>query len=305
MKFRPCIDLHEGCVKQIVGGTLTDDADQAPETNFTTDRSAGQFAELYRDDFLRGGHVIMLGKGNEEPALEALRAYPGGLQVGGGITPENASKYLEAGASHVIVTSYVFRDGSIDFERLKQLEDAVGKERLVLDLSCRRRGSESSPKYYVVTDRWQKFTDFEISAENIALLAEHCDEFLVHGVDVEGKRVGIIGELVDMLGQWSPIPVTYAGGARSFEDLELVKLLGRGRVDLTIGSALDIFGGSLSYDSVVKWHYANKHGDEENLADITDAKERMLCMAARAALEADRAANSANISFRNILRMTM
>ncbi|GBG25187.1 1-5-phosphoribosyl-5-5-phosphoribosylaminomethylideneamino imidazole-4-carboxamide isomerase [Hondaea fermentalgiana] len=304
MKFRPCIDLHEGCVKQIVGGTLTDDAGKTPETNFTSDKSAGNFAALYQEDGLQGGHVIMLGKGNEEAALEALGAFPDGMHVGGGVTPENAQKYLDAGASHVIVTSYVFRDGTIDFDKLHELESAVGKERLVLDLSCRRRSNEGeSPRYFVVTDRWQKFTDYEITQENLETLAQHCSEFLVHGVDVEGLRVGIIGELVEMLGRWSPIPVTYAGGARSVEDLELVKLLGRGRVDLTIGSALDIFGGSLSYDTVVKWHYANLHGDDVELSSISNPKERLRCMTARTALEADRAAVTANAAFRTALKL--
>lgn len=248
MRFRPCIDLRHGRVVQIVGGTLSDAADQAV-TNFVSDRSPGHYAELYRRDGLTGGHVIALGPGNHDAALEALRAYPGGLQMGGGITPESAQTYLDAGASHVIVTSYLFRDGRLDTGRLRALRDAVGRERLVIDLSCRRREGA----YWVVTDRWQRFTSIALDAHTLAELAGSCAEFLVHGVDVEGLRLGIEDPLVELLGAESPIPVTYAGGVRSFEDLEVVRRLGRGRVDVTIGSALDIFGGSMSYEAVVAW----------------------------------------------------
>ncbi len=237
--FRPCIDLHEGKVKQIVGGTLSDAA-QDVRTNFVSEKSSAEFAKLYRADGLRGGHVIMLGSGNEAAAREALAAYPGGMQVGGGVNLENAASWLDAGASQVIVTSWVFQGGRVDFDRLASLERKLGKQRLVLDLSCRRRGAD----YWVVTDRWQKFTDVSISAETLARLAQACDEFLVHAVDVEGLCRGIDAELVERLAVESPIPVTYAGGASSLQDLELVTRLGQGRVDLTIGSALDIFGGS-------------------------------------------------------------
>jgi phosphoribosylformimino-5-aminoimidazole carboxamide ribotide isomerase len=248
--FRPCIDLHEGRVKQIVGGTLSD-APSALRTNFVSDRPSAYYAELYRRDGLAGGHVIMLGPGNEAAALEALRAYPGGLHVGGGIHLENAASYLKEGASHVIVTSWVFRDGRLDEERLTGLVRAIGKERLVLDLSCRRKG----PDYFVVTDRWQKFTELAIRAETLEKLAASCAEFLVHAVDVEGLCRGIDGELVELLGRYSPIPVTYAGGASSLRDLEEVTRLGRGRVDLTIGSALDIFGGAgVRYADVVEFN---------------------------------------------------
>lgn len=236
--FRPCIDLHEGQVKQIVGGTLTDEAGGL-RTNFVSDRPAEWYAALYRRDGLRGGHVIMLGPGNELAARAALAAYPGGLQIGGGVNAGNARAWLEAGASHVIVTSWVFRDGQLDWARLQQLVTAVGKERLVLDLSCRRRGE----KYFVVTDRWQKFTALEIGPDALQALAAACAEFLIHAVDVEGLCRGMDRELVERLGQWSPIPTTYAGGASSLADLEEVTRLGQGKVDLTIGSALDIFGG--------------------------------------------------------------
>ena len=249
--FKPCIDLHDGAVKQIVGSSLSDDPTKGPVTNFESSKPSEHYAAMYRDDRLGGGHVIMLGKGNEAAAKAALRAYPRGLQVGGGITPTNAPEYIAAGASHVIVTSYVFRDGALDRSRLAEIVGAVGRSRLVLDLSCRRR--EPSGPYFVVTDRWQKFTSLALSAETLAELATHCDEFLVHAVDVEGKQSGVQEDLVTALGAWSPIPVTYAGGARSIADLELVSKLGRGKVDLAIGSALDIFGGGLPYASVVAW----------------------------------------------------
>ncbi|MBI4657699.1 MAG: phosphoribosylformimino-5-aminoimidazole carboxamide ribotide isomerase [Verrucomicrobia bacterium] len=236
--FRPCIDLHEGKVKQIVGGSLSEDPSQL-RTNFVADRSSGWYARLYRQDGLQGGHVIMLGPGNETAALEALGAYPGGLQVGGGITPDNARHYLESGASHVIVTSWVFRSGKLDSDRLSALAGAIGNRRLVLDLSCRRRGND----FIVVTDRWQKFTDLAIAKQTLDRLAGFCDEFLIHAVDVEGLCQGIDTELVEKLGEWAPIPTTYAGGARSLADLEEVTRIGHGRIDLTIGSALDIFGG--------------------------------------------------------------
>jgi phosphoribosylformimino-5-aminoimidazole carboxamide ribotide isomerase len=236
--FRPCIDLHEGKVKQIVGGTLGATL-SAMRTNFVSQQSSAYYAEMYRRDGLTGGHVIMLGPGCEAEARAALKAYPGGMQVGGGINPDNALGYLKDGASHVIVTSWVFRERLLDWNRLAQLERIVGRERLVLDLSCRQRGDE----YPVMTDKWRHFTDLSITNDTLQKLAAHCAEFLVHAVDVEGLCRGIDEALVAKLGEWSPIPVTYAGGATSLEDLEQVTRLGKGRVDLTIGSALDIFGG--------------------------------------------------------------
>jgi phosphoribosylformimino-5-aminoimidazole carboxamide ribotide isomerase len=248
--FRPCIDLHEGKVKQIVGGTLGNDPAQL-RTNFVSDRPAAWYAELYRRDGLKGGHVIMLGSGNTTPARAALQAYPGGLQIGGGISLDNASSWLDSGASHVIVTSWVFRAGQLDADRLRQLVAVIGRERLVLDLSCRRRGDD----YFVVTDRWQKFTDLTLSRATLERLAESCSEFLIHAADVEGLCRGIDRELVEQLGQWTPLPMTYAGGARALSDLEEVTRLGRGRVDLTIGSALDIFGGrGVKYEDVVAFN---------------------------------------------------
>jgi phosphoribosylformimino-5-aminoimidazole carboxamide ribotide isomerase len=248
--FRPCIDLHEGKVKQLVGGTLSDDSSRVT-TNFVAQHSASWYAELYKRDNLHGGHVIMLGPGNETEARAALRAYPGGLQIGGGINGENAREWLNSGASHVIVTSWVFRDGKVDWERLKQLNGTVGKDHLVIDLSCRHRDSD----YFVVTDRWQKFTEVKLSAETVARFAEWCSEFLIHAVDVEGLCRGIDHELVSKLGAWVTIPTTYAGGASSLADLEFVTRLGHGRIDLTIGSALDIFGGSgVRYEDLIKFN---------------------------------------------------
>jgi phosphoribosylformimino-5-aminoimidazole carboxamide ribotide isomerase len=259
--FRPCIDLHEGKVKQIVGGTLG-----APEdlrTNFVSEKSAAWFAELYQRDKLFGGHVIMLGAGNENEARAALKTFPGGLQIGGGINSVNAREWLEAGASHVIVTSWVFREGRVDWERLGELAKAIGKEKLVLDLSCRKK--IQSPKsevqsYFVVTDRWQKFTELEVNAETLKKFSGYCAEFLVHAVDVEGLCRGIDRELVEKLGRWTPIPATYAGGANSISDLEEVERAGQGKVDLTIGSALDIFGGSgVKYDDCIKFNRRRKN----------------------------------------------
>ena len=235
--FRPCIDLHEGKVKQIVGGTL---GDAGLRTNFVSEKSAAWFAKLYQRDGLFGGHVILLGSGNDVAARSALAAFPGGLHVGGGVNAANARGWLDAGASHVIVTSWVFRAGRVDWERLNELVNTIGKDKLVLDLSCRRRGED----YFVVTDRWQKFTELVVNADTLKKFSAFCAEFLIHAVEVEGLCRGVDGELVAKLGQWSPIPMTYAGGANSLADLEAVTRLGGGKVDLTIGSALDIFGGS-------------------------------------------------------------
>ena len=237
--FRPCIDLHEGKVKQIVGGTLSGSPGEL-RTNFISDRPPEWFASLYRRDGLGGGHVIMLGPGNEAAARAALNAYPGGMQIGGGINADNAKAWLDAGASHVIATSWLFVNGTLHPDRLAALVKAVGRPRLVIDLSCRKRGD----RYFVVTDRWQKFTDLAISRETLERFAASCSEFLIHAVDVEGLCRGIDRELVSSLGEWTTIPTTYAGGASSIADLEEVTRLGRGRIDLTIGSALDIFGGA-------------------------------------------------------------
>ena len=247
MRFRPCIDIHNGKVKQIVGGSLKDQGDQAKE-NFVSEQTADWYANLYQKDGLKGGHIILLNPPTSEyyeatkaQALAALAAYPKGLQVGGGITPENAAEYLDGGASHVIVTSYVFKNGEIQYENLEKLRAAVGKEHLVLDLSCRRKGDA----YYIVTDRWQKFTNVQLNAQVLDELASWCDEFLVHAVDVEGKASGIEKPVASLLGNWGKIPMTYAGGVGSMEDVEELNKLGRGNLDVTIGSALDLFGGCI------------------------------------------------------------
>ncbi len=254
MEFRPCIDIHNGQVKQIVGGSLTDLNNEATE-NFVATQDAAFFANLYKKAGLKGGHIILLNSKDSEyyeatraQAFEALREYPGGLQVGGGITSQNAGEYLEAGASHVIVTSYVFHDGKVDYKRLKELERAVGKEHLVLDLSCKKVDGE----YRIVTDRWQKLTKEVVSLELMDRLAGYCSEFLIHAVDVEGKANGIEAELAAMLGAWDGLPITYAGGVHSYEDLDLLKRLGRNRLNVTIGSALELFGGSLQWKEVVR-----------------------------------------------------
>ena len=255
MEFRPCIDIHNGKVKQIVGGSLQDHKDQAKE-NFVAAKDASFYAELYKEYGLKNGHIILLNPVTSEyyeatkaQAMGALRAYPGGMQIGGGVTAENAGVYLDAGASHVIVTSYVFRDGKIDLERLRLLSERVGKKQLVLDLSCRKSADGA---YYIVTDRWQKFTRVQVTEETLNRLAEYCDEYLIHAVDVEGKSAGIEAELVQLLGESSPIPATYAGGVHAMEDLELIRKLGGGSVHVTIGSALDLFGGYLKFEDVVK-----------------------------------------------------
>lgn len=244
LKFRPCIDLHDGKVKQIVGETLNGKLVE----NFVSEHSSSYYAELFQRDQLRGGHVIMLGPNNESAAMEALRAYPGGLQVGGGITADNALQYLDAGASHIIVTSYIFKDGALHWDNLHAIVDAVGKERLVIDLSCKSKDG----KWYVVTNQWKQFSDFEVNQQNIAELEKYCDEFLVHAVDVEGKQSGIQQSLVADLAKWVSIPTTYAGGARSLEDIALFAEICESKLDLTIGSALSIFGGALSYDTVLE-----------------------------------------------------
>lgn len=247
MKFRPCIDLHNGVVKQIVGGTLKNEAVE-PETNFIATQSPGWFAELYKKDNLTGGHIIKLGLGNDDAAREALSVWPGGMQIGGGINAENAASWIAAGASHVIVTSSLFQQGEIAQESLQQLVAAVGKERLVFDLSCRQRDGE----YYIVTDRWQTFTKTVIDANLLEFLAEYCAEFLIHAVDVEGMCSGVEVALVEKLGEISPISTTYAGGIYTLEDIECIRAKGKGLLDYTVGSSLDIFGGQgLCYQQLV------------------------------------------------------
>ncbi len=256
MEFRPCIDIHNGKVKQIVGSSLRDAGDAASE-NFVSSFSAGDYARMFRRDGLTGGHVILLNpssspyyEATRKQAEEALSAYPGGLQIGGGIRADNAMDFVRAGASHVIVTSYVFFNGSISMENLMKLVRAVGREHLVLDLSCRKK---DDGRYYVCTDRWQKFTDTAVTKDLFEELSSCCSEFLVHGIAVEGKGGGFDSELVEMLSDVTEVPVTYAGGIRSLEDLARLRKLGKNRVNGTIGSALDLYGGSLKYSDVVRF----------------------------------------------------
>lgn len=260
MQFRPCIDIHNGKVKQIVGSSLRDQGSLAQE-NFVSGQDAAFYARLYQQQGITGGHIILLNppgsefyEATRQQAMEALEAYPGGLQVGGGITAENAEEFIRAGAGAVIVTSYVFRDGKVDYENLEKIYQAVGREHLVLDLSCRyRQMPDGQDGYYIVTDRWQKYTDERISGELLDDLSKYCCEFLIHAVDVEGKANGIEKSLASLLGEWGKIPVTYAGGVHSYEDLEQLATLGRNRLNVTIGSALDLFGGPMSYEQVI--HY--------------------------------------------------
>jgi len=255
MEFRPCIDIHNGKVRQIVGGSLSDKNNKA-DVNFTADQDAAFFADLYKRRGIRGGHIIMLNpvsseyyRETKEQALAALGSFPGGLQIGGGINPDNAGEFLDAGASHVILTSYVFQGGRIHYDRISRLKEKVGKEHLVLDLSCRLIQGE----YRIVTDRWQNVSEEIISMELLDILAESCDEFLIHAVDVEGRTEGIERELAAFLGNWGKIPITYAGGVHDFADLKLLKEFGKNRLNVTIGSALDLFGGTMPFEEVLAY----------------------------------------------------
>ena len=212
MEFRPCIDIHNGKVKQIIGGSLN--GTTAAE-NFVAEQDSAWYARFYQEQGIRGGHVILLnGVGTEgyeatkEQALMALRAYPGGLQVGGGITPENAEVFLDAGASQVIVTSYVFREGRIDQERLDRMVQAVGREHLVLDFSCRKKAGTEDASYYIVTDRWSRYTDTVMDKEMLMEYEQYASEYLIHAVDVEGHASGIERGVAEILGSYRGVPVT-------------------------------------------------------------------------------------------------
>ncbi|MFP3156047.1 phosphoribosylformimino-5-aminoimidazole carboxamide ribotide isomerase [Lachnospiraceae bacterium ZAX-1] len=255
MEFRPCIDIHNGKVKQIVGGSLRDTKQEAVE-NFVSEQDAAFYANFYKKDGIRNGHIILLNpplspyyEATKQQAFLALSAYPDGMQIGGGITALNAKSFLEAGASHVIVTSYVFCDGAVNYENLKNLTRAVGKQRIVLDLSCRKKADD----YYIVTDRWQKFTTEKVTVDLLDMLMEYADEFLIHAVDVEGKSLGIEKKLVSRLAEWGKIPITYAGGIGNFDHLKELKVLGQNKLHVTIGSALDIFGGNMEYEKVLQY----------------------------------------------------
>ena len=253
MKFRPCIDIHNGHVVQIVGSSLRDENDSA-QNNFVSEKDSAYYANLYQEHGLSGGHIIILnGKDSEyyeatkAEAVKALQTYKGGMQIGGGITDKNAEEYILAGASHIIVTSYVFSDGKICYNNLNRLNSAVGREHICLDVSCRMRNG----KYYVVTDRWQKFTDVVLDENLIVSLSEYCDELLVHAVDVEGKKTGINEQIAGIL-EKSPIPVTYAGGISSLDDIAKIRSIGNNKIDFTIGTALNIFGGDLDLMEVIR-----------------------------------------------------
>jgi phosphoribosylformimino-5-aminoimidazole carboxamide ribotide isomerase len=260
MRFRPCIDIHNGKVKQIVGSSLRDAGDEAMD-NFVSSKDAVFYARMYKELGLSGGHVILLNpvnspfyEGAKKQALEALKGAAGTLQIGGGITADNAAEFIEAGATHIIVTSYVFKNGRISMTNLKKLVKAVGKDKIVLDLSCKLvTGDETREDgYYIVTDRWQKLTDVKLCAETLDELSDHCDEFLVHAADVEGKQSGIEENVARILGDWGKLPITYAGGVKDISDIEKLNKLGKGKVDVTVGSALDIFGGSLKLQDVIE-----------------------------------------------------
>ncbi|OJJ64859.1 hypothetical protein ASPSYDRAFT_140277 [Aspergillus sydowii CBS 593.65] len=251
-QFRPCIDLHSGQVKQIVGGTLSN-VESDLKTNYVSKLPAGHYASLYQKHNLRGGHVVKLGPGNDDAAKEALRTWPGGLQVAGGITDENAQYWIDQGADKVIITSFLFPEGQFSLARLQSVLGALGgdKSKLVLDLSCRRKDNT----WFVAMNRWQTITEMEVNQESISLLEPYCSEFLIHAADVEGLQQGVDEELVSRLSEWCSIPVTYAGGARSLQDLERVHVSSKGKVDLTIGSALDIFGGSgVTFNECIQWN---------------------------------------------------
>ena len=255
MKFRPCIDIHNGKVKQIVGGSLLDNGNTASE-NFVSDKNADYYAKMYKQENLKGGHIILLNSPDSEYYLAdlnqaklALNEFTDGMQIGGGVNDKNAKEFLVMGASHVIVTSFVFNNGILDMEKLNSLLKSIPKQNLVIDLSCRKKGDD----YYIVTDRWQNFTNMKVNSDTLEMLAQYCDEFLVHAVDVEGKSGGIDKNLLSILSQYKDIPITYAGGVHSFEDLQSLKQLGDNIIDVTIGTALDIFGGNLSFKSVIEY----------------------------------------------------
>ena len=248
-QFRPCIDLHDGRVKQIVGGTLRTDS---VEENFVSELPPAHYAKLFHDANLIGGHVIKLGPGNEAAAKEALSTWSRGLQIGGGVNGDNANEWIDAGASHVIVTSWLFDgDGKFLPERAAALRDSIGRNRVVIDLSCRR----TETGWQVAQNRWQTLTDLSVSVAALERLSQYCDEFLIHAADVEGKSAGIDGKLVELLAGFSDVPVTYAGGVANMDDVRQIDELSDGKIDVTVGSALDIFGGSgLTLAELIAWN---------------------------------------------------
>ncbi|KAG0146857.1 hypothetical protein CROQUDRAFT_656846 [Cronartium quercuum f. sp. fusiforme G11] len=252
--FRPCIDLHNGQVKQIVGGSLDLNDPDKLQTNFSSNQPVEYYTGLYQGHNLTGTHLIKLGPSNDETALRALNSWRGQIQLGGGVDLSNAEKWLDAGADKIIVTSFLFPGCKFSEERLRQIVELVGKEKLVIDLSCKKRDSS----WFVASNQWRDLTDTEVNEETLRDLSNSCAEFLIHAADHEGLCKGIDTDLVKCLGKWSRVPVTYAGGANSVTDLDLVKRLSDSKVDLTFGSALDIFGGTkVKFEDLVHWNKTN------------------------------------------------
>ena len=246
MKFRPCIDLHEGKVKQIVGKTLTADAVDKPETNFISDHSAVYFADMFYRDGLTGGHVIMLGPNNEQAATEALQAFPNAFHIGGGVSLENAQFWLEKGAKAVIISSRLFNGTDFSMESLQAFTDLIGKDKIILDLSCRL----VEGRFRAMTNKWNTVTNLIVDEKKIDELSTHCAEFLIHAVEIEGTGSGPDWELLNMLARCESSIITYAGGISSLNDLAAMQKLDAQHIDFTIGSALNIYGGHLSYATV-------------------------------------------------------
>ncbi|KAF6005708.1 hypothetical protein HII12_005282 [Brettanomyces bruxellensis] len=248
-----CIDIHGGKVKQIVGGTLNqDDTEQSKntcksnlETNFVSEKSSSYYAKLYEEHGIIRTHVIKLGslEENNRVAIEALKAWPKHLQIGGGINDTNAKYWIQQGADKVIVTSWLFPKGQFDKSRLERISQLVGKEHLVVDLSYFDAGGVEQGRllsYSRGTARNSSFMQLMLKA--------FCK--------------GIDQELVAKLAEWCTSPIVYAGGAKSIDDLKLVDKLSHGRVDLTFGSALDLFGGKLvRFKDCCKWN--QQLGDRE------------------------------------------
>lgn len=256
MKFRPCIDIHNGKVKQIVGSSLSEkDGVSSAKNNFVSSRSAGEYAKLYKTHGLFGGHVVMLNAPGDSmyeetlaQAKEALSVFPGGLQIGGSINHKNAADFIALGASHVVVTSFVFHEGLVDMDKLKSLCDAVGPEKIVLDLSVKKVEND----YHVATERWQNISKECVNLDLFERLSPYCSEFLIHGADVEGKRRGIDEDLVSRLSAWEGKKIIYAGGIGNLKDIEKIREISGGKLDFTVGSALDLFGGPLKFGDVIK-----------------------------------------------------
>ncbi len=253
MNFRPCIDVFKGKVVQLIGTSLFGGEEKTIVKHFESEYSPAYYAELFKQDNLKGGHILSLGSGNNDVVIEALKAFNGGMKYGGSVTPENAHVYLDAGATHVIVNSYVFDNGEINLPNLKSLVKSIGKDKLVLDMSCRKKNGD----YYIVTNLWEKFTNVILDQKSLQDISKYCDEIIVHGVDSEGRKQGLESDLVRILAQHTPIKTVYAGGISSIADLTMIKALGNEKIDPCIGTALSIYGGNLSYYEVLEWNKIN------------------------------------------------